>query len=65
LFVETAYRSRGIGTAPVTRALGWMDRCGAVRKRVAVGDGNETSFAFYKKPGFFPRMSVPEQKEQI
>jgi GNAT superfamily N-acetyltransferase len=64
LFVETAYRSQGIGTALVTRALGWMDRCGAVRKRVAVGDGNESSFAFYEKFGFFLRMTVLEQKKQ-
>ncbi|OPX63043.1 MULTISPECIES: GNAT family N-acetyltransferase [unclassified Methanoregula] len=64
LFVETGYRMQGIGTALVNRALGWMDGCGAERKRVAVGEGNEKSFAFYEKFGFFPRMTVLEQKKQ-
>lgn len=64
LFVEPGYRSQGIGTALVTRALAWMDGCGAERIRVVVGDGNEPSFAFYEKFGFFPRMTVLEQKKQ-
>jgi GNAT superfamily N-acetyltransferase len=62
LFVEEAYRSAGGGTALVTRRLGWMDSCGAVRKRVSVGNGNEAAWAFYRKFGFFPRMTILEQK---
>jgi ribosomal protein S18 acetylase RimI-like enzyme len=39
-----------------------MDSCGAVRKRVSVGNGNEAAWAFYRKFGFFPRMMILEQK---
>ncbi|MFA5267001.1 MAG: GNAT family N-acetyltransferase [Methanoregula sp.] len=62
LFVEAAYRSEGIGTILVARALAWMDSLDTVRKRVSVGDGNEAAWAFYRKFGFYPRMTVLEQK---
>jgi diamine N-acetyltransferase len=62
LFVDAAYRSAGIGTALVTRGLAWMDSLGTVRKRVSVGDGNESAWAFYRKFGFYPRMTVLEQR---
>jgi GNAT superfamily N-acetyltransferase len=61
LFVEDGYRSCGVGTTLVLRALGWMDRNGAERKRVAVGDGNESAGEFYRRFGFFPRLTVLEQ----
>jgi ribosomal protein S18 acetylase RimI-like enzyme len=64
LFVDATYRSAGIGTALVTRGLAWMDSLGAVRKRVSVGNGNETAWAFYRKFGFYPRMTVLEQKPE-
>jgi diamine N-acetyltransferase len=62
LFVDAAYRSAGIGTALVIRGLAWMDSLGVIRKRVSVGDGNEAAWAFYRKFGFYPRMTVLEQK---
>jgi diamine N-acetyltransferase len=62
LFVDPEFRSAGIGTALVTRGLGWMDSLGALRKRVSVGDGNESAWAFYLKFGFYPRMTVLEQQ---
>ena len=62
LFVDAAYRSEGIGTALVTRGLAWMDSLGVVRKRVSVSDGNEAAWEFYRKFGFYPRMTVLEQK---
>jgi ribosomal protein S18 acetylase RimI-like enzyme len=62
LFVEEAYRSAGVGTAPAARGLAWMESRGAVRKRVSVGNGNEDVWAFYRKLGFFPRMTILEQK---
>jgi ribosomal protein S18 acetylase RimI-like enzyme len=64
LFVDQEFRSAGIGTDLVTRGLGWMDSLGAVRKRVSVGDGNESAWAFYRKFGFYPRMTVLEQKTE-
>jgi len=62
LFVDAAYRSEGIGTALMTRAVVWMDSLETVRKRVSVGSGNEITWAFYRKFGFFPRMIILEQK---
>jgi len=62
LFVDAAYRSAGIGTALVIRGLTWMDSQGAIRKRVSVGNGNEAVWAFYRKFGFYPRMTLLEQK---
>lgn len=61
LFVEAGYRSKGIGTALMRRALSWMDSEGSLRKRVSIGDGNEAACVFYKKFGFYPRMTVLEQ----
>ncbi len=64
LFIDRKFRSAGIGTALITRSLGWMESLGAVRKRVSVGDGNESAWAFYRKFGFYPRMTVLEQKTE-
>ncbi len=61
LFVDPAYRSEGIGSALMTRCLAWMDSTGTARKRVSVGNGNEDAWVFYRKFGFFPRMTVLEQ----
>lgn len=62
VFVEEAYRSRGAGSALVTRALSWLAENGSTRIRVSVADGNEEAFPFYRKFGFHPRMTVLEQK---
>jgi diamine N-acetyltransferase len=62
LFGEPACRSSGIGTALVSPWLAGMDSPGTVRKRVSVGNGNEAAWAFYRKFGFYPRMTVLEQK---
>jgi len=62
LFVDKANRSAGIGTVLVTRGLAWMDSCEVIRKRVSVGNGNESAWAFYRKFGFYPRMAMLEQK---
>ena len=62
VFVDTANRSLGIGTALMERALAWLKGNQPVRIRVSVADGNEEAFPFYRKFGFFPRMTVLERK---
>jgi diamine N-acetyltransferase len=62
IFVDPSYRSAGIGSALLTRGLVWMDSLEVEQKRVSVGAGNEHTFAFYRKFGFFPRMTILEQK---
>jgi GNAT superfamily N-acetyltransferase len=64
IFVDEAYRSCGIGSALVTRALGWLDENGSTRNRVSVSEGNEPVWNFYKKFEFYPRMTVLEQKKE-
>jgi GNAT superfamily N-acetyltransferase len=64
IFVEERYRNLGVGSHLITRALGWLNAGGSVRNRVSVGDGNEDAFGFYQKFGFFPRMTVLEQRQQ-
>jgi diamine N-acetyltransferase len=64
VFVDDAYRSQGIGTALMTRALAWLDMNGSVKNRVPVADGNEAARDFYKKFGFYPRKMVLEQKKE-
>jgi ribosomal protein S18 acetylase RimI-like enzyme len=63
IFVDDPYRSRGIGSNLVTRALAWLDENGSTKNRVSVSEGNETVWNFYKKFGFYPRMTVLEQKK--
>ncbi len=62
IFIEEAYRSRGIGAALLSAVISWMDSVGVLRKRVAVADGNEDSWGFYQRFGFYPRMMLLEQK---
>jgi len=63
VFVGAGFRSQGIGSALVTRALQWFEEQGAQRVRISVADGNEAAFPFYRKFGFSPRMTVLEQKK--
>ena len=62
VFVEEPYRSQGIGTNLITRALAWLDLHHPERVRVSVADGNEEAFPFYRKFGFYPRLTVLERK---
>jgi ribosomal protein S18 acetylase RimI-like enzyme len=63
IFVEEDYRNQGAGSALMDRALAWLGTCGSVRNRVSVGDGNEAAFGFYRRFGFYPRMTVLEKLE--
>ena len=63
IFVDATYRSCGIGSTLVSRALGWLDENGSTRNRVSVSEGNEPVWNFYKKFRFYPRMTVLEQKK--
>jgi GNAT superfamily N-acetyltransferase len=62
IFVEDPYRSWGIGSALMTKALAWLEENGSIRNRVASSNGNEEVWDFYKKFGFYPRLTVLEQK---
>lgn len=64
IYIEGPYRLLGIGTVLMTRALAWLDGNGPTRKRVSVAAGNEDILPFYRKFGFYPRMTVLEQTRE-
>ncbi len=64
IFIDHDYRSEGIGSAFMERALAWMDGQHTSVKRVAVAVGNEDAFGFYEKFGFLPRQVILEQKKK-
>lgn len=64
IYVEEHYRSAGIGTTLVQRALAWLDEGGSIKKLVSIADGNEEAFLFYRQFGFYPRRTILEQKKE-
>ncbi len=62
IFVEEHYHSAGIGTALVQRALAWLEKNSPARIQVSIADGNEETFSFYRRFGFYPRRTILEQK---
>ena len=40
------------------QALGWMDRCSSVKKRIFVAEGNGEEWGFYRIFGFSHRMMM-------
>ena len=54
IFVEEAYRGKGIGECLMNRALSWLDESNARTRCIAVAAGNERVFGFYQRFGFYP-----------
>jgi diamine N-acetyltransferase len=61
IYVEEAFRKRGIGGELMLKALAWIDHQDAEKKTVAVAAGNEEAFKFYRRFGFVTRKTVLEQ----
>ncbi|MDD1729977.1 MAG: GNAT family N-acetyltransferase [Methanospirillum sp.] len=55
IFVQPEYRSSGIGTTFMNRALSWMGQREVTEYRVGICEGNEQSFRFYERFGFYLR----------
>ncbi|HPA71828.1 MAG TPA: GNAT family N-acetyltransferase [Spirochaetota bacterium] len=60
--IEDDYRGKGIGDRLVRNALEWFAVCGATRVTASVAHGHESVWPFYRKYGFFPRLTVLERK---
>ncbi|HIH02770.1 MAG TPA: GNAT family N-acetyltransferase [Methanoregulaceae archaeon] len=58
IFVDDAYRSRGIGGALLEHAAAWMDELGTVEQALFVFAGNDRALPFYARHGFSPRFMV-------
>ncbi len=62
LYVDPAYRGKGIGDVFMKHALEWMNSKLIKTKKIIVAAGNEEVFSFYEKYRFFPKFTTLEQK---
>lgn len=58
IFVDPAYRNRGIGGSLLEHALAWMEGIGTVEQALSVFAGNDRALPFYARHGFAPRFVV-------
>ena len=62
IYLDKKYRSSGIGSNLMERALNWMDKNEVKTKKIVVAMGNEDLLSFYEHYNFFPRHLILEQK---
>jgi diamine N-acetyltransferase len=62
IYVEKDYRGCGIGDSLMKRALSWLEAAKVTKIILGVADGNESVFGFYRRFGFYPRITVLERK---
>ncbi|MBN2223888.1 MAG: GNAT family N-acetyltransferase [Deltaproteobacteria bacterium] len=62
IFVSGDYRTHGVGRALMDQALGWLSGAGGLRFCVGVAEGNEEVFGFYRRFGFYSRMTILARK---
>jgi len=58
IYIEAGYRRGGIGDTFMKRALNWMESQSVKKKVIGVAGGNEEVFPFYRRYGFFPRVTI-------
>ncbi len=58
IYVDEAYRNRGIGGALLEHAMAWMEGIGTVEQALSVFAGNDRTLPFYVRHGFLPRFTV-------
>ncbi|HOG64259.1 MAG TPA: GNAT family N-acetyltransferase [Spirochaetota bacterium] len=63
LFVDEAFRRRGIGRELCVRSMSWMRERECRTMVVAVSFGNESVIPFYRSLGFCERMVYLQHKE--
>lgn len=62
IYIDEAYRGKGIGDSLIRKALKWMDSLVVNKIIVGVAAGNEQAFSFYDRYGFCPCLTILEQK---
>jgi len=60
--IDKEYRKRGIGDILMEKALHWIENKKPNKIFVMVAVGNEEVYGFYKKYGFYPRITKLEMK---
>lgn len=63
LFIEEEHRKYSYGKKLVENGIKWLKEQNCSKILVAVAEGNESVFGFYKKSGFFPRMTYLQLKD--
>jgi diamine N-acetyltransferase len=61
IYIEKDYRKNGIGEKFMKNSLEWFKRRKCKKVQLAVSFGHESVFAFYRKFGFYPRITYLEQ----
>jgi ribosomal protein S18 acetylase RimI-like enzyme len=64
LFVEAAYRGRGVGEELMSHALKWLEEQKCETVRVSIAEGNESALGFYRRFGFAERLTVMQLTER-
>jgi diamine N-acetyltransferase len=62
LFVEKAYRRRGVASVFMNSAMAWMDAHAASSRTIGVAYGNDRALPFYAKFGVLPRVMTLVRK---
>ena len=62
LFVDEAYRGKGVGKELTSLALKWLDKQNCETIRVSIAQGNENAFGFYRHFGFAERCTVLQKR---
>lgn len=62
VYIEGHYRKRGFGRRLMENSIAWLKehRCDTIR--VAVAEGHESVYDFYRELGFYPRMTYFQMK---
>ena len=63
LFVEAAYRGKGVGEELMSLALKWLEEQKCETVRVSIAEGNESVHDFYRRYGFAERLMVMQMKQ--
>jgi ribosomal protein S18 acetylase RimI-like enzyme len=61
LFIEKDYRKYGLGSKLMNRSLEWLNSNQVKIKIIGVAEGNENVLEFYKKYGFYKKVTILEQ----
>lgn len=62
LFLDSDYRGQDIGQSLMEKTLDWLHHNNAKPIIIGVASGNENAFGFYSKFGFYPKVTILEQK---
>lgn len=62
IFIDEGHRGNGIGDRLMRDSIAWLQSRGCEKIRVSVAHGHESVIPFYRKYGFFPRMTCLEMK---